>query len=110
MGTYQIASKKFGQYLLIEQAHLPPVEVTVAVDVRDWRCSMVEKLLMHGADVNATDQNGETALHVAIAKERPDRAVILLSFGADPDIADLDGNTPRSLAKAQNMIEILELM
>lgn len=30
---------------------------------------MVEILLDHGADVNAVDKDGDTALHIALAKE-----------------------------------------
>ena len=30
---------------------------------------MVEILLDHGADVNAVDNDGDTALHIALAKE-----------------------------------------
>ena len=30
---------------------------------------MVEILLDHGADVNSADKDGDTALHIALAKE-----------------------------------------
>lgn len=71
---------------------------------------IVDALLMHGANVNAVDAKGETALHKAILRGRTKIAVMLLSSGSDPDAADVDGNTPRSLAEERNMTEVLDQM
>lgn len=66
-------------------------------------------LLNQGANVNARDEQGRTALHYAAKNlfnrpdgwERPDRvgvAALLLDWGADPNVQDNWGNTPLSLA------------
>lgn len=52
-----------------------------------------------GANVNVQDKRGRTALHIGIDKEF-DPALLkwLVQHGADPDIPDRDGVTPRAKA------------
>jgi ankyrin repeat protein len=53
--------------------------------------------LKHGADVNAFNNAGQTALHIAV--ERSDRLVeFLASQGAELDLKDKDGRTPLDVA------------
>ena len=47
----------------------------------------------HGADVNSTNKNNETALMIACKKGNKDAINVLLNAGADPKIADADGDT-----------------
>lgn len=51
----------------------------------------VQKLLGLGADINAVDGAGMTALHAAIIKGRFDTAKILLAAGANPNTVDKPG-------------------
>jgi uncharacterized protein len=54
-------------------------------------------LLKGGADINAFNANGQTALHVAV--ERSDRLVkFLAERGAELDLKDKDGRTPLDVA------------
>ncbi len=57
--------------------------------------ALVERLLAAGAEVNARDRRGRTALHRSCAAHRRDLAVIaaLLRGGADVDAVDDDGLT-----------------
>ena len=61
----------------------------------DAVCSkeVLQALIDHGADVNATDKNNRTALIGACTKRLLDAIHVLLKAGSDTNIADKDGNT-----------------
>ena len=54
---------------------------------------MIQTIIDHGADVNATNKNNMTALVIACVMGNKDAIRVLLNAGADPNIADVDGNT-----------------
>ncbi|CAK0873721.1 unnamed protein product [Prorocentrum cordatum] len=55
-------------------------------------------LLEARADLHATDREGRTALHEAVAWEKARSAEALCRAGAGPDVRDEHGLTPRDLA------------
>ena len=61
---------------------------------RDGDIEQVKKLIAQGTDVNARDENGDTALGIAVSY--PSRAMVklLISKGADIDVKDGRGFTP----------------
>eukprot|EP00455_Lapot_gusevi_P025434 TRINITY_DN2675_c0_g2_i1.p1 TRINITY_DN2675_c0_g2~~TRINITY_DN2675_c0_g2_i1.p1 ORF type:complete len:317 (+),score=88.63 TRINITY_DN2675_c0_g2_i1:121-951(+) len=60
---------------------------------------MVRLLLdAHRANPNVQDAEGSTPLHFACTCEFPEVAALLLQYGASADIADREGETPRSIA------------
>ena len=78
---------------------LPPSTLAEAAVQAD--STAVKKLLDGGADPNGRDENGATALMLAVssearsAKGNPAAVVrLLLAQGADPNLADPDGRTP----------------
>ena len=61
--------------------------------VRTFRCTEVlQAIISHGLDVNATNKGNVTALMIACEKGNKDAMNVLLNAGADPDIADIDGD------------------
>jgi myosin-5 len=64
-------------------------------------------LIENGADANAVDENGDTALHYAVELNRYDLAETLMKRGADPAVANTKGLTPVDLAEEEDLREIL---
>jgi len=66
----------------------------------------VKNLLDSGADVNAKNEQGETALMVALFEEHDKIVVMLLAYGADVNVKNNDGNTAITFA-SQKYMEIM---
>ena len=64
----------------------------------DRQVETLKLLLAAGAEINAQDQNGATALHRASRTRCAAAALYLLSAGADPTIRNKPGSTPFHLA------------
>jgi ankyrin repeat protein len=58
-------------------------------------------------DVNAPDENGETALILAIQNNRVEAVRALLAHGANPNTADARGRTPLRAARVRGNLAIL---
>jgi ankyrin repeat protein len=67
-------------------------------------------LLDHGADVNAVQAEGVTALHEAASAGDLPSIRVLLAAGADPRSAMPDGKTPVDLARAHKHAEAVRLL
>lgn len=67
----------------------------------------IEKLLEAGADVNAQDPEGNTAL-MAMVKRDPKIVQLLLDHGADTGIRNKQGNTAQELADPKIAIKLQE--
>lgn len=60
--------------------------------------SLTKFLISHGADLDARDRNGYTALHFAALSQSKECGAILLQAGADPEIVNACGKTPDEIA------------
>jgi ankyrin repeat protein len=56
-------------------------------------------LVAHGANINATGFEGDTALHSAVMGNNLDFIKFLMSHGADPKMKDVGNHTPCDIAK-----------
>jgi ankyrin len=61
---------------------------------RDDCLVFVHLLLRHGVDVNAEDEGGATALHLAFNHYEPEVGPVLLAHGANPNAENNLGETP----------------
>ena len=75
---------------------------------------MVGYLVGHGADVNATDNDGETALHRGASSGREDCVRRLLGAGADASIkahsGRFEGLTALQVAEQENEPAVAALL
>jgi ankyrin repeat protein len=65
----------------------------------------VRTLLEGGADPNACDERGCTALHVALEHKRLQVARMLIAAGCSLDTRNNDGVTPRDMAAPLSLWE-----
>ncbi|KAL1592372.1 hypothetical protein SLS60_011451 [Paraconiothyrium brasiliense] len=75
-------------------------------EVRQY--ALVELLLKKGAPVNAKTREDRTPLHVI--NSNPSLARLLLMYGADPNVATIDGLTPLMQAAAQGDSRLVEIL
>uniref|UniRef100_M4BXS7 Myosin-like protein n=1 Tax=Hyaloperonospora arabidopsidis (strain Emoy2) TaxID=559515 RepID=M4BXS7_HYAAE len=64
-------------------------------------------LIENGADPNAVDENGDTALHYAVELDRYDLVETLMKRGADSSIKNLKGLSAVEIAEEDDLKEIL---
>lgn len=65
-------------------------------------CRCVQQLLQHGASVNSrTEEEDDTALHVAARHGLTDHVQLLLRYGAELEAENKEGQTPLNAACAQ---------
>jgi hypothetical protein len=74
------------------------------------RTAIVQMLLEAGADVNAKDLRGKTALMQAAATGAEDVVIQLLKNGADPNIEDSNGRTALKEALVKKQAKIAQLL
>ncbi|MBU0617074.1 MAG: ankyrin repeat domain-containing protein [Planctomycetes bacterium] len=67
-------------------------------------------LLAAGADVDAADGEGMTALHVGLARQRDELVAALIEGGADVHLRDANGRTPLYYAALSNNSKAIALL
>jgi len=73
--------------------------------------SLIQTLVSHGAFVNSTDDEGDTPLHYAVREGRKEVIELLVkSFGADFNLENEDGETPKDLADELEEIQIANFL
>ncbi len=69
---------------------------------------VVAARIKEGCDVNQKDENGDTALHLAVQKGAADCVSILLKGGADPMITNAEGKTALQISKSRKVQKLLK--
>jgi hypothetical protein len=91
-----------------QAAHRPPPTVAVGRPCRWGDAEATKRLVESGADVNAKNERGVTALGVAVGFNRHGVVQALLDCGADVMLTDGAGNTPLHYAAGYGRKEIME--
>ena len=68
--------------------------------VYEGKVGLTHLLLQYGADVEARDNNGETALHLAARKNHSEIAALLFEHGANANAENIKDLTPLSYKPA----------
>ena len=74
------------------------------------RISLLLDFLKHGADVNDKDDDGQTALHKAVAGGHRSAVIGLLTHGADMGERDAKGRTPLMVAAENGHVELVLIL
>ncbi|KAF8376249.1 trpa-1 [Pristionchus pacificus] len=102
------ASKYFQRDLsrdLTENYSLKDVESSMN-DTRD----IIEELCKFGAEINAVDEFGCSALHYAAMRGNSAAAEVLLKYGADPNLHDHNNITPFMTSCTYGTIEVFNIL
>jgi ankyrin repeat protein len=109
LGHFEMA-----RYLLSQEARLVASESTGSVlhaAVSSGRKEVVQLILDAGANVNATNDLGETPLHLAAKEdERVSIVELLLQRGADVSARRLFEETPLDLAIERNSTPVVKIL
>ena len=76
----------------------------------DGNLAEVKRLIAAGADLNALNSYGSTALHRAAFKNRPKIAKMLLTAGADVDVNSSRGHTALHWATQSGNAEVVKVL
>ena len=97
---------------LLPAAHAPADEIAalLADAIENQKRGRIDELLQRGADVNAAQVDGMTALHWAAWHDDLETARPLVRAGADVNAATRYGVRPLSLACANGNAELVELL
>ena len=89
---------------------LRPLHSAVAHRQPQVALEISRALIAAGADVNAAQHGGWTALHAAAVHGNVPLVRLLLEAGADPHAKNDTGQTPAALAKTKNHKEVIALL
>lgn len=103
-GKHDAVAERFAIELLERGADpfavSPAGDPPVAMAVRLHWPRLLQRLIGHGADLDARDSHGMSALHLAAALAREEELKLLVAAGAAPDRRAADGQTPLGVALA----------
>lgn len=96
---------------LLNVNHADPTGQTALHLAADKGCLEAVQVMVkdYGANVAATDQDGIGILQAAVIAGHANITKFLLNRNADPDQADLDGDTPRSCAQDSDDPDMIAL-
>lgn len=87
----------------------PQKEVSIQQLIKEGRIEEAKNRFVSKYDINATDENGNTALHEAAILNEPTMISFLIAQGADPNIKNVtEGRTALHVAVKHNSTESVE--
>jgi len=70
----------------------------------------ISKLLKTGMNLDAADDSGSTALHIAARIGASDIVSLLIAQGAEKNVQDMQGRTPLLIAAKNDDLEVIQLL
>ena len=86
----------------------PSISLYLAIERED--INQIERHIFWGSDLNKTNIDGQTPLHVAATQGSYIVVKLLVEKGADPDIVDREGLTPLGRAALNGRTQIIEYL
>ena len=108
--TYLIGTAVVGVLLTVGGAGAAGLDTAVADAVKKADAAAVRALVQRGADVNAPEADGTTALHWAARKDDLETAKLLIKAGARVAATNRYGVTPLSLAATNGSAKMIEAL
>ncbi|KAG7386119.1 tRNA ligase [Phytophthora pseudosyringae] len=71
---------------------------------------IISRLVQHGANLNVSDERGDTPLHWSAFSGRAAVMQNLLALGADPTLVNSDWETPAQIAAAYGQLDCMRLL
>ncbi len=106
----KVVIKALSLALITAAANMAMAQSDLADAAMQRNSEAVRRLLKDGADVNAVQADGATALQWAAYHGDTDMAAQLLKAGADPELANRNGSTPLWLAASQGNSAMIETL
>jgi ankyrin repeat protein len=94
----------------VARAAFAAAEATLADAAEDGNAALIRTLLDGGAEVNAAQVDGMTALHWATYRDDAESAALLIRAGADVNVQNRYGVPPLSIAAANGNASIVALL
>jgi ankyrin repeat protein len=83
---------------------------SIGTEIRFPYLDIIETLIRYGADINARDRNGATALNYSSIYGDLDLTDLLLYYGADKEIKSYDGTSPLMAAIWSGYADVADLL
>ncbi|SDC59330.1 hypothetical protein SAMN05428987_1936 [Paenibacillus sp. CF095] len=93
----------------VEEKAMTSADEQLFKAVEDSDTERIEQMIQAGANINAQDQSGRTAIMIATYNNDSTSAKVLIEAGADVNIQDDMKNTPFLYAGAEGYLDILKL-
>lgn len=79
--------------------------MSLVVAAEGNQVDVVRRFIVEGADVNATDEFGQTPLYIAAHKGNVALLLVLMDAGADPNKSNTRGTSPLHMASMEGHAE-----
>jgi ankyrin repeat protein len=90
----------------------PLMKIISIGETQGLNLELIKKIITNGANIDAYDKNGKTALHYAMEQksryENRKLIKLLIEKGADVNVQDNEGNTPLILATKNYDVELIK--
>jgi len=95
---------------LISQMRLNQLNQQLLTAAQSGQWAQVQSLIKEGANINAQNAQGQTALYWAADKGSAETVKFLVGHGANVNLADQNGQTPLDRAALRSFLDIVRYL